>query len=364
MATKRKGRTGSGGTPTTWLGDPLPEKEAAMWAALSIPQRAKAIQRMAALDKWVKSKGAIDVKRAAVDAGVKSVTRMYEMGKAWRDAPSLASLGTFAGAPKTRVGQHDAVIRKVLGAVVTADPEASVRKLALDLEAASAIAKDPPSHNTFRRYIEEEKRRRNQTSRAGYELMLDCSACTLTPSDTALLTLFAILDRETQVILGAALGDVADSRAGYAQAARDASRRLEASRFARLPWVERMERAEVVAGQDLDAWTDARADAAAADVGAPLEPSTREKRFGRYLRPLTGLRVGTVVVLPKHTTSDADAAGLTRATSPTTDQSARLAVEVDDHNRGRIEGLAASSDGAPPAELRSLLDFLIVRAPS
>ena len=364
MTTRRKGGAKGGADPVFWLGDPLPEKEAAMWAALSQAQRAKAIQRMTALDRWLRSDGAIDARQAASDAGVKSVTRLYEMGKAWRETRSLASLGTFAGAPKTRVGRHDATIRKALASVVSADPEGSVRKLALDLEAASAITDDPPSHNTFRRYVEEEKRRRQQRSQAGYELMLDCSACTLTPSDTDLLTVFAILDRGTQVILGASLGDIADSRAGYAAAARDAMDRLERGELADLPWVGRMERAEIVVGQDVAAWDRVRDEAADAGVGAPLEPSTRENRFGRYLRPLTGLRIGTVVVMPKHTSGDADVGSLVRVPTPTPDHALRLAVEVNDYNAARVGDLKGGLPDKPPPGLLSLLRFLAVRSAS
>lgn len=332
-----------------------------MWAALTVDQRAKAVQRMAALVRWIESEGGVDAKAAAGDAGV-SVTRMYEMGKAWREQRSLASLGAFAGAPKTRVGKYDAALKRALGTVVAAAPEASVRKLALDLEAASGIPpKEMPSHNTMRRYIEIELRRLQQKTKAGDDVMLDCSACTLTPTDSALLTIFAILDRWTQVVLGAALGDVADSRAGYALAARDAERRLGAGRFADLPWVGKMSRAEIVVGSDVAGWADARAEFAAAGMGAPFEPSTKKDRFGRYLRSLTGLRIGTVVVMPNHTVTDENVGALVRTNSPTSDQVTRLAVEVDDYNAGLARTGAAAAAVQPPADLTLMLELLARR---
>ncbi|KQN26047.1 hypothetical protein ASE86_07750 [Sphingomonas sp. Leaf33] len=364
MTKERKSSSAVASSPTAWFGDPLPEREATMWAALSVDQRAKAIQRIKALDRWIASDGAIDVNQAAADAGVKSVTRMYEMGKAWRETRSLVSLGAFAGAPKKRVGKHDAVIRKAVGAVVEADPKGSVRKLALDLEAVVGALKDAPKHNTLRQYVEQEKRRREQLSQAGREVRLDCCACTLTPSDTTLLTAFVILDRGTQVVFGAALGDIADSRTGYALAARDAIRRLQSGRLDGLPWVDRMERVEVVAGQDVECWAGIRATAAAAGIAAPLEPSTREKRFGRYLRSLTGLRIGSLVLMPKHTTGDPDTGGLARAARTTDDHRMRLAVEIDEYDADRIAGLTEATGNPPPDDLRRLLDFLSRNAAS
>jgi hypothetical protein len=332
-----------------------------MWASLTTVQRAKAIQRMKALDRWIGPEGDLDVRQAAVDAGV-SVTRMYEMGKAWRTRRSLVSLGTFAAAPKTRVANYDGAIRKALGAVVDADPAGSVRKLALDVEAAlrDTLA-DLPSYNTLRRYVERELRRRERENTAGNDLMLDCSACILTPSDSVVLTAFAILDRATQVIVGAALGDVGDSRGGYARASADALRRLGEGRFGRLRWVDRMERCEVVAGTDLDAWSPVVSRIAGTGVAANVTVATSADRFGRYLRPATRLRVGTVVLMPTHTLSGPDRPGLTRSARPTTDQEARLSVEVDEYNGEAMAGLDHGSNVPPPVELTRLLELLSQR---
>jgi len=329
-----------------------------MWATLSTAQRAKAVQRMTALNRWHESEGRLDAKQAAADAGV-SVTRMYEMGKAWRERRSLAALGTFAAAPKTRVGSHDAAIRKVLGGVVEADPRASVRKLALDLEAAVAGSlPDIPSHNTFRRYVELERRRRDREEAAGNELVFDCSACILTPSEDELVTAFVIIDRATQVVLGAALGDVADSRAGYGGAASDAMRRLDRGQFSKLRWVEEMARAEIVAGTDLDAWSIGRERLGEAGCGASVEISTRDGRFGRYLRPATGLRIGTMVLMPSHTLPTKNATGYRRAVAPTSDHQMRLSVEVDEYNAVAMSEMDHGSNLPPPTNLLRLLELM------
>ncbi|UAJ11075.1 hypothetical protein [Polymorphobacter megasporae] len=329
-----------------------------MWAALSVAQRAKAMQRMTALSRWTGDDGKLDAKKAAGDAGV-SVTRLYEMAKEWRTKRSLDSLGTFAGAPKTRLGVHDAAIRRALVAVFDANPQGSVRKLAFDLEAAiGEHIEDPPSHNTLRRYVEEERRRREREDLAGNDLMLDCSACVLKPSDDVLMTAFVIVDRATQVIVGAGLGDVADSRAGYSRAARDGRRRLFRGELGRLRWAERMARAEIVVGTDLSVWTGARERFAAAGVGCGVEMSTRSNRYGRYLRPATGLRIGTVVLMPTHTVSSPDGSVLKRVTSPTDDHVARFSVEVDEYNATAMSGFSHGSNLPPPPDLPRLLELL------
>lgn len=347
-------RTPRGKSPAFYLGDPLPDAEMVMWAALNENKRAKAIQRMEALTKWVTEGDQTEVKKIAADAGV-SVTRMYEMRKAWLVNRSLASLGTFAGAPKTRVSKLDGTLRKLLKPVVDRDPSGSVRKLALDLEEASGISsEDMPSHNTFRRYIEEELRRRKQMTMAGDDVMFDCVACTLTPTDPSTLILFVVLDRWTQVVLGAALGAVTDSVRGYATAAEDALFRVGRGDFGRLPWVTKMSRAELVVGLDKERWSNARDEFAVSGIMAPLEPSTNDKRFGRYLRSVTGLRIGTIVITPSITTS------ASLISQPTNDQVVRLAVEVDEHNALKIQGLEGEGEGGghPPDDLMKMLKRL------
>lgn len=340
------------------LGDPLPASERAMWAALTTVQRAKAMQRMKVLQRWSKGEGGMDAKRAAADAGV-SVTRFYEMGKAWRDRRSLSSLGTFASAPKTRVGRHDVVIRRKIGSVFDAHPKASVRQLALALEVAiGGDLPDAPSHNTLRRYVELERLRREREETAGNEVRMDCSACILTPSDDVLLTAFVIMDRATQVILGAALGHVGASRAGYARAAQDALRRLSDGQFSKIRWVDRVARVQIVMGSDLLAWSEARPALEARGIGAGLELSSRDDRFGRYLRQATSLRVGTVVFMPKHTAEAVEGASLARSAEPTPDQQVRLSVEVDDYNAAILAAIDHGSNAPPPDGLMRLLQAL------
>ncbi|UVI38372.1 hypothetical protein [Qipengyuania spongiae] len=329
-----------------------------MWVGLSIAHRAKAVQRMTALDRWTADDGEMSVTQAAADAGV-GVTRFYEMGKAWRARRSLASLGTFASAPKSRVGKHDGAIRRKVGRVVAADPRASVRKLAIDLHNALGIPADegPPSHNTLRRYVEEELRRREREASPGVELWLDCCACRLTPRDDVLSVAFVVLDRATQLVLGADLGDVDDSRSGYRGAARDALRRLDEGHFARLPWVSGLARAQIVVGDDEDDWKSLKK-GLSANLGAGIELSTRSGRFGRYLRPATGLRIGTVVFAPNRT-GEAITTGDDRPPLALNDRRARLAVEVDDYDARLLDEIDLVDEASrPPSNLLRFLERL------
>lgn len=340
-----------------FFGNPVPEREHAMWVGLSVFQRSKAIQRMTSLERWSGGDGPIDAVQAAADAGV-GVTRFYEMAKAWRANRSLAALGTFATAPKSRVGKHDAAIRKVVGRVVAADPDASVRKLAIDLGNKLDIPVDGkgPSHNTLRRYVEEELRRRDRESSAGVELQLDCCACKLTPSDDHLFIAFVVLDRATQVVLGAGLGDRAESLAGYRGAARDALSRLDDGQFARLPWVDASARAQIVVGDDEDVWKDMKSGLAGADLQIGIELSTKINRFGRYLRPATGLRVGTVVFVPKRTGEEGHVEKVSNLSM--VDSRARLSLEVDEYNAGVMSQLQSVDEASPPSNLRRFLALI------
>ena len=340
-----------------FFGNPIPDRERAMWVSLSTAHRSRAIQRMTALDRWSDGSGSVDAAQAAADAGV-GLTRFYEMAKAWRNDRSLAALGTFAAAPKSRVGKYDATIRKLVGEVIDADADASVRKLAIDLDSKlrAALDRAGPSHNTLRRYVEEELRRRVRESSAGVDLQLDCCACTLTPSNERLFIAFVILDRATQVVLGADLGALADSRAGYREAALDALRRLDDSQFVRLPWVDSSARAEIVIGDDENAWTEMKKRLVDANLHAGIELSTKPNRFGRYLRPATGLRIGTVVFFPIRTGEDGKTG--VRASSSLMEFRERLRVEVDEYNAEVMSQIQSPNEVSPPANLRRFLEMI------
>ena len=363
------------------LKDATPSEERDTWAVLSEGQRTAAAKRIDALARFVDGEQGFTGTNAAIAAGV-SATRFYQMAKAWRARRSLASVGVLAVPPRTRVFGHAAALEAavrdvvdraiegardpanadVVGGYVERELRVSVRSLAMDLAEASGLPpKDLPSYNTLRKAVDDELRRRRGMSDAGRDVAFDCTACSMLRSDGKTFTIFAVVDVDAQFLLGAALGEVRDSRAGHAAAAEDALRRLEAGDFTGLPWVERMARAELVVGHDVEAWADARQRARAAGVVAPLEPATARGRFGRYLAQAAGARIGTIGLWPART-DDGRPLRVASERSPrlgADEALARLRVEVNFHNAGRRAALAPVPERPPPADLRPLLDFVL-----
>ncbi len=339
-----------------YLGDPLPEDEARLWAEMSFEQRAKAMQRMTTLTRWNLGEAPQHANMAAWNAGLKSVSRFYEMAKAWKKAPSLRVIGMLATAPRKRMNRNEDVLGEKAVEVIDANPDSSVRQLAIALGDAAELADKTPSYNTLRRFIEEELRRRSAKARPGEDVMFDCCACSMHRMDGSEYTLFAVLDRQSQLILGASLGDAHDSRGGYRKAAASALEKLESPPLAGAAWVERTARFELVVGADAGRWTDIRSELAQAGVRAPIETSTRPRRFGRYLRQISGPRLGRIVLSPTKTDLPVDGEG--SVVAPTVDDVTRLWLEIDAHNAERLAGLDRDPDAGPPADLKAILRHL------
>lgn len=326
-----------------------------MWATMSTAQRASAAQRLKVLLKFDDVGTAPAVTRAAADAGL-SLNRWYEMHSQWREMRSLSSIGISAAMPRVRkLPLHNDLQRLVVG-VVDANPEGSVRQLALalgeilDRELGTCLIQRP-SYNTLRKFAEDEQRRRARESAPGNELVLDCCACAL-PHAEALFVAFLAIDKGSHAILGAALGDAADSRRGYALAARDALRRIVQEPLDRLPWADSLQRSEVVLGLDADSWIAVRDEISAAGIVPQLQPATSARRFGMYVRRLIGDRIGRVKFMPGKTGKfDAH-------TLPTTDDVARLTVEIDFYNTNLIGGRSGDERRIPTPQLVATLKYL------
>ncbi len=337
------------------FGSPLPVQEASMWALMSPAQQGSAVQRVRTLLLFDDPDTAPSVERAAADAGV-SLNRWYEMHRDWRERRSLASVGTFAALPGTRTQSHHADLQKLVVGVVDSDPKGSVRQLALALGEAlgTELGIEPekrPSYNTLRKFAEDEVRRRNREGAPGNEIMLDCCACTLPHADGTFIA-FLVLDRGSHAVLGAALGSVADSRTGYAQAARDALGRLRRMPLTDLHWVERVERSEIVLGADDADWSKTRKAMADSGLARHLQLATSRRRFGMYVRRLLGDRIGRIRFLPGRTTSGEGHA------APTKDDVARLGAEIDLHNAD-LPLVAVADEARPPsADLIALLELV------
>jgi hypothetical protein len=338
-----------------FLGDPLPPTEAAMWAAMSTERRAKAMQRLKTLARWQDGEGDLPPAQAAADAGV-SLNRFFEMAKAWRDARSLSSLGTFAGSSR-RTDPREIALQRIVAGVIGRWPIGSVRQMALNLgRAFEETGGGKVGLSMLRRVVEDELRRREVEGQLGNEIQFDCAACSLLRPDDTPYTLFVVLDRGSQLLLGAALGDVSDSRAGYAAAAKEALRRIGSGRFADLPWLDAVARMVLVAGLDADRWVALQSEMASAGVKAPVQPSTSPKRFGRYLKPAVGDRLGRLDMWYGRTVpNDARApkvADRSLRLEPA-DADAFLAAQLDEHEAARRALL-------PPAPATRLPEDVLV----
>ncbi len=326
-----------------------------MWALMSPAQQGSAVQRIRTLLLFDDPETAPAVERAAADAGV-SLNRWYEMHRDWRERRSLASVGTFAALPGTRTQSHHADLQSLVVGVVDSAPKGSVRQLALALGEAlgTELGIEPekrPSYNTLRKFAEDEVRRRDREGAPGNEIMLDCCACMLPHAEGTFVS-FLVLDRGSHAVLGAALGSMADSRAGYAQAAQDALGRLTRTPLTDLHWVERVERSQIVLGADEADWSGTREAMADRGLARHLQIATSRRRFGMYVRRLLGDRIGRVRFVPGRTTS-----GEAHAT-PTADDVARLGAEIDLHNAD-LPLVAAAAEARPPsADLIALLEFV------
>lgn len=343
-----------------FLGDPLPEEEARLWAEMSLGQRASALQRMAALKLWNLGKAPRDANIAAWNAGLKSVSRFYEMAAAFEEKPSLTTVGVLATAPRKRKNRHEDLLSEGAARLIDEHPQDSVRKLALKLgeielpPSAAAEESKTPSYNTLRRFIEDELRRRSQKDRPGKYVGFDCCACSMQRMDGSEYALFAIVDKETQLILGAALGNAHGSRRGYAEAASSALDRLKRPPLAGLAWVDNPAGFQLVVGVDAENWERVRSEVRDAGVRVPIEPATRPRRFGRYVRAAAGPRLGRIALTPMRTEAAAEASSV----EPTRDDVVRLWIEVDAHNEPRLHGLDREPASQPPDDLLRMLRYI------
>lgn len=337
------------------FGHPMPVEEKVMWDALSAEQRLTAIQRLRAL---LRHEGirATSVEDAATESGL-SQNRWYEMYAAWREKRSLSAIGIAATMPRRRTLPYHNDLQRLVVSVVDADPKGSVRRLAIALGEAygadTGLPEDDwPVYNTLRKFAEAELRRRSKEEQCGNDVAFDCCACEL-PHANGIFAAFLVIDRGSRVVLGAALGDAGDSRTGYTLAAKDALDRIRRAPLDRLAWAHGLERSELVIGLDTEAWEDHAAEMAAAGLKGQLQPATKARRFGAYVRPLIGLRMGRVKFIPGRTSKEQAFA------APTTDDLARFGVEVDVHNSELVP--AKAEVGTPPAALITLLKRLSKR---
>ncbi len=336
------------------LGDPLPMRELTLWLAMSKHQRKVAMKRMEALADWKPDDGSGDPAAAALAAGLKK-NHFYEMAKAWRATPSLASVEVLAAAPRARVSEYDdALDAHVTTAFdeVSTDDGVIVNKVVERLAALAAADLDEiPSFATLRRKVLAEQRRRERSARPGGHLNFDCCAFAMANLDRPERTAFAIIDRRTQLVLGAALGNARQARHGYGLAAVDALRRIGTGSLKGVAWADRLVQTELVTGLD-DGLL--RVGVEAAWAGLPVvQPAGKP---GRYLRKAAGDRMGRMLFLSADRLAKS-ADGDAREVGDAGEDAARLQVEVEIHNAAILPDLAEDPAPRLSAGLVATLEF-------
>lgn len=343
------------------FGDPLPQREAAMWSLMDTQQRARALQRADALVRYRDGDGDVPARTAAADAGV-TLVRFYQMNARWREGRTLAALGVGAQPERARRSQFSPEVNEILQSAVSdvvRDEKASVRALALRLEdtvrSLGVADADVPGHNTLRAIVERARRDRLRRREVGNELLFDHAACGIARDDGAPWIVFVIADAASQLILGAAPGTAGSVERGYADAARDAMRRIGDPGFAKLKWADRLAAVQLVPGAEGSATLDRIAvEARSAGIGMNL---TTDRKAGRYLKRLAGRGIGVLPIWPARVGA-AEVPSWALERMPSLDHNrarARIVLAVEDHNAGLLTGMDGRSSGDPPPELGRLL---------
>ena len=340
------------------FGEPVPMKELEIWTRMPQAQRAKALQRISALDRFSSGDGEITAEAAAADAGV-TLSRFYQIARLWRDQRSLASLGSYAAARRPRQRYKPEItnaLQAVVARVVSNNPSASIAGMAQLLAKESGLPENQlPSRNTLRLFIERELRRRAEAGAAGYEVLFDCSATSLFRPDGLAHTIFIIIDAGTRLILGHAVGEVRSSRAGYGAAASNALIRITQLADEGSIWAPRLGRSELVPGDDREAVAKLAAALKNKIGGSAPQLLTSVRPYGRYIRKHLGLKLGPIRLLPARTGRPADASKVADRSFDTIDAHARLELEVAVHNAAVLENLSIDAATGPPDDLMRLL---------
>ncbi|QCB43243.1 hypothetical protein E5673_14255 [Sphingomonas sp. PAMC26645] len=342
------------------FGSCVPRDEVAIWTDMPPARRAKALQRIGALDRYCTGEEGLTAKKAAADAGVK-LGRFYQMARAWPNERSLRTLGTYAVATQSRERfkpEVVAAIQAVVTDVVRFNEGVSVARLVQVLAERSGLpAENLPKKNTLRVFVERELRRVREVKQAGHEILFDCCATSMRRADGRRHDIFVIIDAGTRLILGLAVGDTTNSAAGYAEAARDALHRVAEDAFPGSIWATRIERSQLVPGEDSDQIRIVAAKLVAA-IGRGVPQVVGQGTYGRYIREHIGLKLDAIQMLPGRTGKGREEASPAKLGLSEIDARARLEVPLAAHNALVWAELAVVGEPQAPGEFVTLLELL------
>jgi hypothetical protein len=353
-------RLDPGGILAMALGRTPGADELLLWASMPTDRREKTLARISILRRWVEEPGEMTAAEAARDADL-AVSRWYEVAAAWKASPVLASVGTFAKRPG-RSGQRldgEVVnrIHSILPGLIASDKHATVAAIVSQLQADSRLqGRALPHFNTLRTMVQRERRRQLAERQVGKRPGFDAAACDLLRVDGTPHVVFAVVDRTSHLILGFAVGDLAESRAAYARAAADALARMSAANAPALPWADATDRIDVVAGSDANAWARARAEYDANPVGPIFGLLGEGRRFGRYLRLAAGDAIGNLRIYPARTKAGKQAGAGHRYSDE--DALAAIEVEVARHNSGVLTAIEVTGASRPAPVTVRMLEFM------
>lgn len=348
------------------LGDSVSEEELKLWANLKPDDRPVAIRRAVALTRWHDDRGNWTAADAARAAGV-TTNRFYVLASAWEDEDnrSLAALGIGAEAPRRRRSAFDddllELLRNRAQALVSRKGADDLSISALASELADCMPRDAskkPKDAVLRAMLVEARRLHRMHGGIGTDIGFDLCACQLADEQGHPHVLFVCIDRGTGFVLAYGFGDPADSLSRHRKLAAEVLASWGTDGSDELPWTPKAERVELVVGTDrvpFKSWADSiRADL---EQGSKvnLQPSIAPRRFGRYMREHFGTAIGRIRLLPASTREPSEGASarvLTRERYSVVDATARLALEIGDHNEAILERL--DGRGSMPDQIASL----------
>ena len=337
------------------LGDRNLPKEASLWAAMNPKQRERSVQRIEAITRWHGDRNGWTADDAARAADL-SKPRFYTLSMKWEDAEarSLALLGVQAKAPRRRQRWKSEIVTAISdgAAKLVAEhdkEEVSVAKLAEELHDRLAHHFEKfPKASTLRSSIIEALRLAKIGDEVGTDIAFDACATNMLAVNDRAHVAFVAIDRGTGYILGASMGDIADSVSAYQNLARDIWLGFNDDQaFASVPWALRLERMEFVIGSDLIAFREWELNLKKAISMVNIQGSNKPRRFGRYLKEHVGMVIGRVRLLPAQTLRPTIGYDLPGQAVTRPDATAKLRLEVADHNRRVLELLPSTKTELP-----------------